>query len=496
MTIAFRCEQCGKAFSLDDSLGGKVARCKDCGLVLRIPMPDPPSRIAGTGNHHSIIRERPSSSRPRPRSDRSDPPEDIDDPFGFNEKPAPWRDPFPPAAPPDDAPVHPETLVDPRPVTYTRKKNRKRRKSGPRDPIVGGNLILGGMLLVGALFAVAYFVPSARIFAILVLALISIGLSNVGQIGILVVAFRESLMCGLLSMFMPLYGLYYLITRWDRCRAWFLIGMGGWAVGCGGVALFFAMVSGNLPAPSLEPLTPQNVESFTTDPQQMSSEVVVGEYERLMSALIQSIEEKATLLATVNDSGTARQAAPRHEELSRFIDALRRRRQHLPPMSKLDSALVVLKYQTRLEAANERFNRQLARAQTSPEILNNLEAAGVHLFENNGAPAAASNAFGGIPHTGPTITVVVTGIHDTLRPRPEVEAIAQNFLAIAQALSPGQSANVSMTGTNDRRIYSISPVEDPKAFADRITCGRVTRVAGRRIDVLFIEPAKEPDAAP
>lgn len=489
MTIAFRCEQCGKAFSLDDSLGGKMARCKDCGFVLRVPMPGRSSRIAGTGNHHSIIRERPSSSRPRPRSDRSAPPKDVEDPFGFNEKPAPWRDPFPPAERPDEATVHPETLVDPRPVTYTRKKNRKRRRSGPRDPMVGGNLVFGGMVLVGALFAVAYFVPSARIFAMVVLFLISVGLSNVGHIGMLVVAFRESLMCGLLSMFMPLYGLYYLISRWDRCRGWFLTGMAGGAIGCGVCALFFAMVSGNLPAPSLEPLTPQNVESFTTDPLQMSSEVVVGEYERLMLALIQSIDETATLLATVNDADTARQAAPRHQKLSRFIDALRRRRQHLPPMSKLDSALIVLKYQARLEAANERFNRQLSRAQTRPEMLHNLEAAGVHLFENNDAP-------GGIPHTGPTITVVVTGVRDTLRPRPEVEAIAHNFQAIAQGLAPGQSANVSMTGTNDRRIYSVSPVEDPKAFADRITCGRVTRVAGRRIDVLFTEPAQEPDAAP
>lgn len=39
MAISFGCERCGKAYKLDDSLAGKKAKCKQCGLEFRIPEP-------------------------------------------------------------------------------------------------------------------------------------------------------------------------------------------------------------------------------------------------------------------------------------------------------------------------------------------------------------------------------------------------------------------------------------------------------------------------
>ena len=37
--IEFACESCGKQYRIKDELGGKTAKCKECGNVLHIPMP-------------------------------------------------------------------------------------------------------------------------------------------------------------------------------------------------------------------------------------------------------------------------------------------------------------------------------------------------------------------------------------------------------------------------------------------------------------------------
>jgi hypothetical protein len=282
--------------------------------------------------------------------------------------------------------------------------------------------------------------------------------------------------------------------------------MVGYAANMSVVMFFFSTVIGQLEPPSMEPLTPQNVDMVLNNPRNDSA-VVFGEHIRLNVALLQATEELATLLSTMNDWDSIRPAASRAQELSDFIDALHRRERNLPPMTQMHAALIRSSYEVRLPAANKRLSDQLARIRSRPDILFNLAQAGAHFIQNNGADDAhnpiddtgvlpANTRPGDIPHTGPMITVVVRGVHERMEQRPEVEAIIQNFREIVQELSPGQFANVSMYGVNNRRIYSVSPVDNPQAFADRITCGRVTRVAGRRIDVLFTEPAQEADPAP
>jgi hypothetical protein len=43
------------------------------------------------------------------------------------------------------------------------------------------------------------------------------------QVRILIVAFSESVTCGLLYLFLPFYSLYYIFTRWDECGGYFLM---------------------------------------------------------------------------------------------------------------------------------------------------------------------------------------------------------------------------------------------------------------------------------
>ena len=52
-------------------------------------------------------------------------------------------------------------------------------------------------------------------------------LSLIGGIMILVVAFKESVGQGLLSLFIPFYVLYYVFTRWEACKKGFLLNVGG-----------------------------------------------------------------------------------------------------------------------------------------------------------------------------------------------------------------------------------------------------------------------------
>ena len=46
MAISFSCRRCDKPYHLDDSLAGKRARCKQCGLEFDIPRPAPSRAVA------------------------------------------------------------------------------------------------------------------------------------------------------------------------------------------------------------------------------------------------------------------------------------------------------------------------------------------------------------------------------------------------------------------------------------------------------------------
>jgi hypothetical protein len=60
--------------------------------------------------------------------------------------------------------------------------------------------------------------------------LTSIALIGIGAIGSVVVPFTESVSCGLLNLFAPIYPLYYLITRWDAMKRWFVTQLAGLAM--------------------------------------------------------------------------------------------------------------------------------------------------------------------------------------------------------------------------------------------------------------------------
>lgn len=65
------------------------------------------------------------------------------------------------------------------------------------------------------------------IAAVIIAAVIGCVGIAVGGIWIVVIAFRESTQCGLLSSLVPFYELYYVITRWAKAKRPFFIGLIG-----------------------------------------------------------------------------------------------------------------------------------------------------------------------------------------------------------------------------------------------------------------------------
>lgn len=50
MRIAFDCQQCGTNYKVDESRAGQSAKCRQCGAMIRVPVPAPPSEVSESGS--------------------------------------------------------------------------------------------------------------------------------------------------------------------------------------------------------------------------------------------------------------------------------------------------------------------------------------------------------------------------------------------------------------------------------------------------------------
>ncbi|WP_435005199.1 HEAT repeat domain-containing protein [Tundrisphaera lichenicola] len=223
MAITFHCESCGKRFDVDEGLAGKRAKCKQCGLSFVIPGATFP--VGKPRSPHRAMP--PSHARP------ADPPPRGHDPFGFEEPPAPL--------PPRHADRDEEfEEVMPRRATMKPTKAAPPSHSGAIS-IAGlpawGYLLLTLALGIGMAFVMSQASNSSMQVAALAVQVLVMVVSLGGGIACMVVAFRESVACGLMYLFVPFYSLYYLCTRWDEMKKPFVISIGGVAMGLG-FALF------------------------------------------------------------------------------------------------------------------------------------------------------------------------------------------------------------------------------------------------------------------
>ena len=87
-----------------------------------------------------------------------------------------------------------------------------------------------------------------------------------------------------------------------------------------------------------------------------------------------------------------------------------------------------------------------------------------------------------------TVTITVSGVADS-------EMRQQLNKAIIAIVKPsGGDWRVSFSTIGDKTIFRVCPIADPKAFADKIDFGKVTRVEDRSIDVEAGPPSHDPAA--
>ena len=102
-----------------------------------------------------------------------------------------------------------------------------------------------GLTFAGILLAIVsgFILPFASVIIIFGMLGIGILITNITAIWVLVIAFKEDVTAGLLSLFLPFYPIYYVATRWSKC--WQAVGLflAGLFMFCSGMGFFCAGVA-------------------------------------------------------------------------------------------------------------------------------------------------------------------------------------------------------------------------------------------------------------
>ena len=103
--------------------------------------------------------------------------------------------------------------------TKPKKKNRKASRSddGVRfsftSPLVWLGFPFAATLVT---IAAVFIVPVVGVILAIIVSIVGLIVMVIGGIRILIGAFQEDVVCGLLYLFVPFYSLYYLVTRWEE----------------------------------------------------------------------------------------------------------------------------------------------------------------------------------------------------------------------------------------------------------------------------------------
>ena len=204
--LAFDCPGCGKHYELADDFAGKKSRCKKCGEVFRIPVVTARVYEPGSGG---------PPAEPQPQWER----EPVDSPVVMKSAPPLRRDydesslPLPPRA----------AYASEQPPT---KRSYRHRDRGPGVGITVSKWFLiveGGLLAPIALANYFLVLPAPVVGMVTYFYLLATALSCLvflfwGWIWMVVIAFGEATRCGLMFLFLPFYGFYYIVTRYAEIK--------------------------------------------------------------------------------------------------------------------------------------------------------------------------------------------------------------------------------------------------------------------------------------
>ena len=253
MFLVFACEHCGKRIRVDARSQGRRGRCGNCGQVMRIPHVEAPAHTPATAAEAPF-----RLSPPEPPPEVSRPPPVLEDP-AHHERPVDDEEPsrFDLIEEDDDTataiPASPEIQRGLRELAEFQKDQRPyaladtpgsrsffgwRGESGPAGWLyakwrAGVSSILRLLRWVddwAYLISVPFIVLMIFAVAIASRGLVHLGavvvvLANYGRfwadvLAVFVRPFKEGPLHGLAFLFPP-YGVYYLVTRWDKFQPTF-----------------------------------------------------------------------------------------------------------------------------------------------------------------------------------------------------------------------------------------------------------------------------------
>jgi hypothetical protein len=198
MSIAFTCLSCGKLYRVDAKLAGRMGRCKACGRPMEIPsyIDDGDDTIATEG--YDLSEPLPVAAAPE----------------------ATGRSVFVPAGLEPEVPRRTRR----RPVKShpDRKRSRRDEDETPFHVRHFGLLVAIPSILVAGLILTALIAPNGTLIVACIVAVLGALLVLAGYLVGLWAAFREDSLYGFLYFFIPLYTAYYIVTRWDDLRPFFI----------------------------------------------------------------------------------------------------------------------------------------------------------------------------------------------------------------------------------------------------------------------------------
>jgi hypothetical protein len=272
MPIKVQCA-CGKAFAAKDELAGKTVKCPNCQQPLKIPAAGAPAAAPGkSATKPAAVKPQapakpaasPTKPAAKPAAAAAPAGDSLFDEIGLQQaavgtKPCPGCT----APMPIEAVVcikcgynarigrrmHTEKesggdahgghgavaadLLNRAAQVMDEDKAEERRKTTEGMP--WWIYLIGIALLIGfACMMLLLPLNKAMFGAGIALFVIAQLLALYSGIRILIVVFSESIVQGLLYLFVPFYALYYVFTRWDQCGAYFIMNLVAILIACAG----------------------------------------------------------------------------------------------------------------------------------------------------------------------------------------------------------------------------------------------------------------------
>lgn len=230
------CPECLRTYKVPSEYVGKRIRCKGCQAEFRIELP----REKSASKPRSGATYEDPDTVPRPKARRPAKKEEPVDPWMQDDEEEELLEAAPlPKKRPAKKPVRKEAVEE-----EEDDRPRRRRSRSSSGGSAGGSWFnqqstsFKCFMVIGGLITLAWMVrlvsPDAgkmvMIVAGIAAMLVGVAFSLYGGLKCLGLAFEEDFVCGILWLFVPLYGLYFIATRWDTTKDYVMMSLMGQAM--------------------------------------------------------------------------------------------------------------------------------------------------------------------------------------------------------------------------------------------------------------------------